>query len=61
MNESFSVGATLSLKTLYTNVALDKYHRVSKFSQSKDRRTSADLISWLALLIAGTGISHIIS
>ena len=30
MNESFRVGAALLLKTLYTNVALDKYHRVSK-------------------------------
>ena len=45
MNESFRVGAALLLQTLYKNVALVKHHPVSKFSQSRVRRTLADLIS----------------
>jgi hypothetical protein len=35
MNESFRVGAVLLPKTLYKNVALVKYHLVSKLSQSR--------------------------
>ena len=42
MNESFRIGVALLLKTLYKNDALVKYHLVSKFSQSRVRRTSAD-------------------
>ena len=45
MKESFRVGAALSFKTLYKNVALAEYYLVSKFSQSRDLRTSADLLS----------------
>ena len=45
MKESFRVGAALSFKILNKNVALAKYHLVSKFSQSRDLRTSADLLS----------------
>ena len=44
MKESFRVGAALSFKTLYKNVALAECHLVSKFFQSRDLRTSADLI-----------------
>ena len=39
MKESFRVSAALLFKTLCKNVALAKYHLVSKFSQSRDRIT----------------------
>jgi hypothetical protein len=60
MNESFRVGAALLLKTLYKNIALIKYHPVSKLSQSRVRRTSADLISTGASYYSGGPILELL-
>ncbi len=52
MNESFRVGAALLLKTLYTNVALDKYHRVSK------RQNKTKTVHQLTTRLYKTGRQH---